>query len=77
MTFRTRLFLGSLAAATIALGVATTLISTSIRRTLEERIERSLVNEVQLAAETLSHRRAATPAEQTVRFHDKRPARGA
>ena len=63
MTFRTRLFVSSLAAATVALGVATALVSASVRRTLEERIERSLVNETRLAAETLSHRRAATPAE--------------
>ena len=39
------------------------LVSWSVRRSLEEQIEQSLVNEARLAAETLSHRRAATPAE--------------
>jgi two-component system phosphate regulon sensor histidine kinase PhoR len=34
-----------------------------VRRSLDERIERSLVNEARLAADTLSQRRAATPAE--------------
>ena len=63
MTFRTRLFLTSLAAAAVTVLVATTLVSWSVRRSLDERIERSLVNEARLAAEALSHRRAATPAE--------------
>jgi two-component system phosphate regulon sensor histidine kinase PhoR len=43
--------------------VATTLVSWSVRRTLGERIERGLANEARLAAETLSHRQTATPAE--------------
>ena len=38
-------------------------MSWSVRRSLDERIERGLVNEARLAAETLSHRQAATPAE--------------
>lgn len=63
MTFRRRLFLTSLAAATVTLAVATALVSWSVRRNLSEHIERSLVNEARLAAETLSHRQAATPAE--------------
>jgi two-component system, OmpR family, phosphate regulon sensor histidine kinase PhoR len=63
MTFRTRLFLSSLLAAAVTVLVATTLVSWSVRRTLGERIERSLVNEARLAAETLSHRQTATPAE--------------
>jgi two-component system phosphate regulon sensor histidine kinase PhoR len=63
MTFRTRLFLTSLFAAAVTVTVATALVSWSVRRNLDERIERGLVNEARLAAETLSHRRAATPAE--------------
>jgi two-component system phosphate regulon sensor histidine kinase PhoR len=63
MTFRTRLFLSSLLAAAVTVVVATTLVSWSVRRTLDERIERGLVNEARLAAETLSHRQNATPAE--------------
>ena len=60
MTFRTRLFASSLAAAAVTLAVATVLVSWSIRRTLGDRIERSLVNEARLAAETLSHRKPAS-----------------
>src|SRR3954451_10944211 len=63
MTFRTRLFLTSLIAAAVTVTVATALVSWSLRRTLDERIERGLVNEARLAAETLSHRQAATPIE--------------
>jgi two-component system, OmpR family, phosphate regulon sensor histidine kinase PhoR len=63
MTFRTRLFLSSLLAAAVTVIVATVLVSWSVRRTLNERIERGLVNEARLAAETLSHRQAATPIE--------------
>ena len=63
MTFRTRVFITSAAAAAVTLAVATTLVSWSIRRTLEEQIERSLVNEARLAAETLSHRKPAAEGE--------------
>jgi two-component system, OmpR family, phosphate regulon sensor histidine kinase PhoR len=63
VTFRTRLFLTSLAATTVALLVATVLVSYSVRRAMDARIEQSLVNEARLAAETLSHRQAATPEE--------------
>ncbi len=63
VTFRTRLFLTSLVTAAVTLGVATALMSWSVRRSLGEQIERGLVNEARLAAETLSHRRAGTPAE--------------
>jgi two-component system, OmpR family, phosphate regulon sensor histidine kinase PhoR len=63
VTFRSRLFLTSLVAAALTLGVATTLMSWSIRRSLGQQIERGLVSEARLAAETLSHRRAGTPAE--------------
>ncbi len=63
MSFRTRLFLSSLLAASVTLLVAVALVSWSVRRGVDERIERGLVNEARLAAETLSHRLAATPAE--------------
>ena len=63
MTFRTRLFVSSIAVAAVTLAVATALVSWSVRRTLDERIERSLVNEARLAAETLSHRRPPGPAD--------------
>ncbi len=63
MTFRTRLFLTSVAAAAVTLLVATLLVSWSLRRTVGERIERTLVAEARLAAEVLSHRAPATPPE--------------
>jgi two-component system phosphate regulon sensor histidine kinase PhoR len=63
VTFRSRLFLTSLAAAALTLAVASTLISWSLRRTMHEQIERSLVNEARLAAQAFSHRRPAGPAE--------------
>jgi two-component system phosphate regulon sensor histidine kinase PhoR len=63
MTFRTRLFLSSLLTAAVTLFVAAALVSWSVRRNLDDRIERGLINEARLAAETLSHRQAATPAE--------------
>ncbi len=63
MKVRTRLFLASLLAAAVTLTVATALVSWSVRRNLDDRIERGLVNEARLAAETLSHRRAAAPIE--------------
>jgi two-component system phosphate regulon sensor histidine kinase PhoR len=63
VTFRTRLFLTSLLAAAVTLLVATALVSWSVRRNVEARIERGLVNEARLAAETLSHRQAASPEE--------------
>ncbi len=63
MTFRTRFFLTSLATAALTLVVATVLISWSVRRAMGDRIERSLVSQTRLAAETLSHRQAASAAE--------------
>ena len=56
MTFRTRLFLSSLAIAAVTLIVATMMVSWNIRRATTERIERSLIAQTRLAAETLSHR---------------------
>jgi two-component system phosphate regulon sensor histidine kinase PhoR len=63
MTFRTRLFLSSLLTAAVTLSVAAALVSWSVRRSLDDSIQRGLINEARLAAETLSHRQAATPAE--------------
>jgi two-component system phosphate regulon sensor histidine kinase PhoR len=57
--FRTRLFLTSLATTALTLVVATFLASWSIRRSTQERIERTLVSQTRLAAEALS--RAQTP----------------
>ena len=63
MTFRTRTFLTALATAAVTLTIAVVLLSWTVRRSVGERIERTLVNEARLAAETLSHRQPATPAE--------------
>jgi two-component system phosphate regulon sensor histidine kinase PhoR len=63
VTFRTRLFLSSLLTAVVTLLAATALVSWAVRRNVNDRIERGLTNEARLAAETLSHRSAATPAE--------------
>jgi two-component system, OmpR family, phosphate regulon sensor histidine kinase PhoR len=63
VTFRTRIFLSSLLAAAVTMLVAAGLVSWSVRRTLQDRIERDLVGAARLAAETLSHRQAATPGE--------------
>jgi two-component system phosphate regulon sensor histidine kinase PhoR len=63
MTFRTRLFLASLVVSAATLVVATLLVSSAVRRIVDDRIERDLVNQARLAAETLSHRQAATAAE--------------
>jgi two-component system phosphate regulon sensor histidine kinase PhoR len=63
VTFRSRLFATSLSAATLTLAAATILISLSVRRTMDDRIERTLIHETRLAAATLSHRRPAGGAE--------------
>jgi two-component system phosphate regulon sensor histidine kinase PhoR len=63
MTFRSRLFLTSLFTAAITLVVATALVSWSVRRSLDQRMERGLVNEARLAAQMLSHRQAAAPLD--------------
>ncbi len=60
MTFRTRLFATSLAATALTLIVSTTLVSWSVRQSMDRLIQGSLVNQARMAAETLSHRRAAT-----------------
>jgi two-component system phosphate regulon sensor histidine kinase PhoR len=63
MSFRTRMFVTALVAAAVTLGVAVGLLSYYVRQNVSRRIERSLVTESRLAAETLSHRRPATAAE--------------
>ena len=63
MTFRTRVFVTALVAASLALGVAIALVSYRVRRDVSDRIERSLVIQARLAAETLSHRRPASAEE--------------
>ena len=63
MRFRSRLFLTSAAVTALTLALVTALVSWSIRQTVGGRIERALVDEARLAAETLSHRRAATTEE--------------
>ncbi|MDQ3488254.1 MAG: ATP-binding protein [Acidobacteriota bacterium] len=63
MTFRTRLFLSSLAAAGATLVVATVLVSWSIRESVSERIERSLIAEARLTAELLARQRPSTRLE--------------
>ncbi|PYR61951.1 MAG: hypothetical protein DMF85_00875, partial [Acidobacteria bacterium] len=63
MTFRTKIFLTAFTSAAIALAVATALLAWSIRRDLESRIQRDLTSEARIAAETLSHRTAATESD--------------
>src|SRR6476660_9843594 len=63
MTFRAKIFLTALAAAALAALVATALVSWSVRRSLEQRIERELAIEARLAAEMLAHHTAVTEAE--------------
>jgi two-component system, OmpR family, phosphate regulon sensor histidine kinase PhoR len=63
VTFRLKVFLTALTAATVAVLVATVLISWTMRSQLEERVVQELSREAALAAETLSHRTAASVAE--------------
>ena len=63
MTFRARLFFASFLASAVTLLVAAALVSWSIYRIVDQRIERNLVDEARLAAETLSHRQPASAAE--------------
>jgi two-component system phosphate regulon sensor histidine kinase PhoR len=60
VTFRAKIFFTALAAAALAVLVATALVSWSIRRNLEQRIERELGLEARMAAEILAHHDAAT-----------------
>jgi len=63
-SFQTRIFLAALSAALLALLVAGVFFATSMQRQINARIEQTLVAEVRLAAELLSH--AATPAATAV-----------
>src|SRR5829696_1039593 len=63
MTFRAKLFLTALAAAAMAVLVASALVSWSVRRSLEQRIERELGLQARMAAEMLSHHSAASDIE--------------
>jgi two-component system, OmpR family, phosphate regulon sensor histidine kinase PhoR len=63
VSFRTKIFLTALGAAAMAVLVATALVSWSVRRDLEQRIEHQLAAEAKMAAEILSHRAVATEAE--------------
>ena len=63
MSFRTKIFLTALGAAAMAVLVATALVSWSVRRDLEQRIEQQLATEARMAAEILSHRDVASAAE--------------
>jgi two-component system phosphate regulon sensor histidine kinase PhoR len=63
VTFRTRLFLTSLGVASLTLLVATALVSSSVRRATNERMQESLRGQAQLAAEALSRRHAASRSE--------------
>ena len=63
MTFRTKIFLTALRRRSVDVLVATALVSWSVRRSLEQRIEHELGVEARMAAEMLSHHNAATEAE--------------
>ena len=63
MTFRTKSFVTALLTAAVTLTVAVTLVSVSVRRSADERIERTLVEKARLIAETLTRRAPATAAE--------------
>ena len=63
MTFKTRLFFSSLAATCAALLATTVLLSWSVQRSVNARIERGLVSEGRLTAEVLSRQRPASPEQ--------------
>jgi two-component system, OmpR family, phosphate regulon sensor histidine kinase PhoR len=63
MTFRTKSFVTALLTAAVTLTVAVTLVSVSVRRSADERIERTLVEKARLIAEALTRRAPATAAE--------------
>ena len=56
MTYRAKIFLAALGAATVALAVAAVLVSWSFRQQIETRIERTLVSQTRLAAAALEGR---------------------
>jgi len=63
VSFRSKIFLTALGASAMAVLVATALVSWSVRRDLEQRIERQLATEARMAAEILSHRAVASETE--------------
>jgi two-component system phosphate regulon sensor histidine kinase PhoR len=63
VTFRTRLFLTSLAVAAVTLLLAIVPLSSWIRQATAQRIERTLLHEARLAAAVLAHRQPPGPAE--------------
>ena len=60
MTFRARSFVTALLTAAVTLLVAVLMVSWTVRESVAARIERALVDQARLAAETLSHRQPAT-----------------
>jgi len=56
VTFRTRTFVAILVASTVALAVSTTLVTTTLRRTMVSDVEESLLREVRLASALLADR---------------------
>ena len=72
MTFRSQVFVTALLATAITLSVAVGLLSYYVRSAVNHRIEQSLVAQARLAAETLSHRSPATPAELDAEADDLR-----
>ena len=63
MTFQTKLFSAATAAATISLAVAGVLLSTTMSRRTNERIEQTIVAEAKLAAELLARSASTPPAD--------------
>jgi len=63
VTFRTRTFVAILVASTLALAASTMLVTTSLRRTMLAEIESSLLRQVRLAAELLSHQGSMADAD--------------
>jgi two-component system phosphate regulon sensor histidine kinase PhoR len=63
VTFRSKIFLTALTASAFAVAAATTLVSASVRRNMEERVERDLAGHARMAAEMLAHRTTASDAE--------------
>jgi len=63
VTLRSKIFLSALTASAFAVAAATTLVSASVRRNMEQRIEQDLAGNARMAAEMLAHRTTASDAE--------------
>jgi two-component system phosphate regulon sensor histidine kinase PhoR len=63
VTFRSKIFLTALTASAFAVAAATSLVSASVRRNLEQRIEHELAGNARMAAELLAHRTTASEEE--------------